>query len=105
MLGGVGCILELLQDDAARDAVAQLLCCLDGSGHTVFSTCQPDLGTVGLHEVATFDTHRLRHRQNQFVALDGTDECQPYASVAAGRLDDGGTGFEQALLLGVFYHR
>ena len=105
MLGGVGAVLELLQDDASGDAVAQGLGSLDGTRHTVLAAGQTNLCTVGLHQVATLHTHRLRHRQDQFVALHGTDECETYARVTACRLDNRGTGLQQPFLLGVFNHR
>ena len=105
MLGGVGRILKLLQDDAAGNAVTQLLSSLDGTRHTVLATCQSYLSTISLHKVTTLDTHRLRHRQDELVALDSTDECQSYACVSTRRLDDGGTGLQQSFLFCVFYHR
>ena len=39
------------------------------------------------------------------VALDGGYQCQSYACIAAGGLDDGGARLQDALLLGVFNHR
>ena len=104
VLGRVGQVLKLLQDDRAGDVLAQFLGSLDGTSHAVLAACQLHLCTVSLHEVAALDGHRLRHGQNEVVPLDGTDESQTHTSVARGRLDDGGTRLEDALLLCVLHH-
>ena len=38
------------------------------------------------------------------VAFDGSHQCQTHAGVAAGGLDDGGSGLEEPLLFGLFNH-
>ena len=105
MLGGVGAILELLQDDTARDAVAQGFCGLDGTRHTVLATGQTNLCTIGFHQVTALDAHRLGHRQDQLITLDGTHEGQTYTRITARRLDNGGTWLQKALLLCILNHR
>ena len=54
---------------------------------------------------APFERHRLRHGENDLVALGGGDKCQRDARVAAGRLDDDGVLLQDAALFGVFNHR
>ena len=104
VLGGVGGVFELLEDDAAGRGIAQGFGCCDGALHAIFTRGQTHLGAISLDEVATFHAHGLGHGQDEVVALDGADESQAYARVAAGGFDDGGAGFEQAALFGILNH-
>ena len=101
---GVGSVLELLEDDAAGDAVAQGFSSSDGTFHAVLTRCETYLGAIGFHEVAALYAHGLRHCEDEVVALDGADEGEAYACVAAGRLDDGGAGLEDAVSLSILDH-
>ena len=38
------------------------------------------------------------------IALHGRYQCQSYTRVATGWLDDGGSWFQYAFLLGILYH-
>ena len=104
VLGGVGGVLKLLQDDGTGNTITQLLGGTDGTCHTVLATGQAYLSTVCLDKVATLHTHRLGHRQDELVTLDGGDEGESYASITAGGFDDGGSWFQQSFLLCVLYH-
>ena len=105
MLGGVGGVLELLQDNSTGSGVAQGLCLTDSTRHAVLTRGETHFGTVGFHEVSTLHAHGFRHGQNQVVALDSADQRQSDTSIAAGGFDDGGAGLQNALLLSVLNHR
>ena len=104
VLGRIGSILELLEDNAAWSIVTQFLCCTNSSRHTILAWCQYHLGTVSLHKVATLDAHRLRHGEDELIAFDSADESETYASITACRFDDGGSWLQEALLLSVLNH-
>ena len=100
----VGGVLKLLQYHAARYLALQLLGASDGSRHAVFATGQFYSCPIGFDEVATLHAHGLWHGEDEVIASHGRHQSQTHTRVAAGGLDDGGTGFEDATLLGVGNH-
>ena len=104
MGGGIGGVGELPEDNGALDLASQFLGPSDGAVHALGAGCQLDVGTHGTQEVAPFETHRFRHGEDGSVALEAGDPGQADARVAAGRLDDGGTGPQEALPLRVLDH-
>ena len=74
MGGWIGWILKLLEDDRARDAVAQFLSLGYGSLHARTAWCEHYFGSVGLDEVASLYGHGLRHGENEVESLDSADE-------------------------------
>ena len=84
--------------------LAQLFGCFDGAFHAVFPAGELYVCAVSLHQGAALDAHRLGHGKNEWVAFYGCDESQPDACVAAGGLDDCGTGLELPCSLGFFDH-
>ena len=104
MLGRVGWVLELLQDDTAWNRVAQLLSSTDSTSHSVLTAGQTHLGTIGLHQVTTLHTHGLGHGENEVIATYGRYQCQSDTCVTTGGFDDGSSRLEDAFLLSIFYH-
>ena len=104
MLGWVGLVLKLLQDDTSWDAVAQFLGSTDCSRHAVLARSEAHLSTVCLNKVATLHTHGVGHGEDELVALHCTHQCQSHTRVSTGRLDDGCTRLEQTLSLCVLDH-
>ena len=101
---GVGGILKLLQYDAARNGFPQTVRLVYSTFHSCCSGSQNDFRPVCLHEFAALYAHRLGHRKNQRVALNGRHESQSHAGVAACRLDDGGSWTQQSFLFGILDH-
>ena len=71
VLGRVGRILKLLEDNAAWDRVAQLLSSTDSTSHSVLATGQAHLSAIGLHQIATLHAHGLGHGENEVIATNG----------------------------------
>ena len=105
VLGGVGSVFKLLQDNCTGYAVTQLLGSADGTRHTVFSRGEANLSTVGFYQVTALHAHGLGHGKDKVVALNGADQCQSYASISAGGFNDGGSRLQDAFLLSILNHR
>ena len=101
----VGRVVELLRHEVVLVLRHQLLGGEDGAGHALDRRREDELGAVALQQLAALGAHVVRHRQDQLVALHGSDHREADAGVAGRRLDDGGAGLEHAALLGVLDHR
>ena len=75
-----------------------------GAFHTVNTRSQHQFRTESFQEVAALQTHCVGHCQYQLVTFGGGYKSQPYARIATGRFDEGGTGLQQPFCLGIFYH-
>jgi len=53
--------------------------------HSLGGVGEDELGAKGSQQNSALDGHRSRHRQNEFVALGGSDEGQGDPCVPAGR--------------------
>ena len=71
MLGGVGCVLKLLQDHCSGNAVSQLFGGADGTWHAVLARGETHLSTISLHEIPTLNAHGFGHGKDKVIALDG----------------------------------
>ena len=100
----VGGILKLAGHKAARGGGGQLVGLLDGAGHAPGAGGQHDLGTEGLQQIAALHAHGVGHGQDDMVPAGGPDGGQTDAGIAAGGFNDGGAGFQLALLLGGVQH-
>ena len=83
----------------------QLVRLRDRALHAVLAGREHELGAVGRDELAALDGHRIRHREDQVVALHRGDQRQADAGVAARRLDERAAGLEDAGLLRRLDHR
>ena len=102
---GVGRVLELLRDERVRRGLVQLLGLGDGALHAVLAGGEDQLRAVRGGELAALDAHRVRHRQDQVVALDRRDQRQADARVPARRLDQRPARLERAGRLRRLDHR
>ncbi len=101
----VGRIVKLLQNIAVGRVGQDLVSLGDGPFHAVGTRRQHDLGAKRPQQNAPLQAHCFRHREDDLVALDGGDEGEGDAGVAAGGLDqDGFAGLDLALLLRVVDH-
>ena len=56
-------------------------------------------------QLAPFDAHGIGHGQTEAIIFGGTDKCQRYSRVAAGRFHNEGFGGDCAVKLGGRDHR
>ncbi|MEJ0043443.1 MAG: hypothetical protein WDM81_15020 [Rhizomicrobium sp.] len=62
----------------------------DGGAHAALGRLgEHDLGAEQAQHLAPLQRHRIRHDEDQLVALGGRDEGERDAGIAAGRLDQG----------------
>ena len=97
-------IYKLSRDIAVRDFFCQLLCFCDGTFHTLCTFCQYQFCTICFQDVSSFNTHRVRHGQDNAVSFCCCDGCQSDAGISGGRLDDNRTFFQKSFVLSVFDH-
>src|SRR5262249_47459649 len=100
----VGRGVELLGHEVAPVLLYHVLGGGDGAGHAFDSGREDELGAEALKEATALVAVVVGHREDDFVALDGADEGEADAGVAAGRLDDGVARLEEAAGLGVLDH-
>ena len=94
---GICRVLELLQHQRVGQRGDQRLGALDGAAHAARGGDQFQLGAEDQQHLAPFQRHRVRHGQDQAVALRRRDEGQRDAGIARGRLDqDGRPGVDAA---------
>jgi len=79
--------------------------CLGHHPHAAFRCrCDRDLGAEKAHQLAPLDAERLRHRDDERIALLGAHHRQADAGVAARRFDHRLARLELAGRLGVLDH-
>ncbi|MOA00732.1 hypothetical protein D3C78_1201050 [compost metagenome] len=100
----VGGVLELLGNPGAGRLRGQFLGAGDRALHALFLGREVKARAIGQHQAPALDGHAVGHDQHQLVALDGGDQGQAHAGVAAGRLDDGAAGLQAAGLFRVLDH-
>ena len=100
----IGRVLELLWHPGTGVLFDQFLRPGDGTLHSLLARRQVERRSISQHQATPLDRHAVRHHQNQLVALDGRHHRQADASVAGGRLDDGGTRLQLPAGLGRFDH-
>ena len=105
MDGDIGRVFELARHPASRRFGDQLGGAGDGALHALFARREVKRGTIGEHQPPPLDRHRFRHDEDELIALDRCHHGKANAGVAAGRLDDGATGFQAAIGFGRLDHR
>ena len=105
MRGRVRLVRELRRDEGARRLFGELFGFRNGALHALAAVRQHDLRAIGLQQVAALDAHRLRHREDGFVASCRRDAREADARVARRRLDDDAAGLQLALFLRLLDHR
>ena len=88
----------------ARDAFGHVLVILSVAFADI-GTGEDDLRTHGLQMKNLFAAHLVGNDQNEFIALQRSDQCQAKPGIASRRLDDRATGFEPAIPLRRLDHR
>ena len=87
---GVGGIVELAEDVAVGRVGQDLVGLGDGAFHAVGAGGQDDFRSEGRSRTRRSSAHGLGHGEDELVALDGGDEGERDAGVAAGGLDEDG---------------
>ena len=77
---------------------------INGSTHPFFARGQIEFGSVGCHDLSTFDTHRFWHDQNDFVAFHRSHHSQANACITRCRFNNGAATSKHPLGFGVFDH-
>src|SRR5581483_1962056 len=96
---------KLLQDVAVRSIALDFLGLRHGSLHAAGTGREHQFRAEGHQQYTAFQAHGVRHNQDQLVSLYGSNEGQPDAGVATGRLDQNRLArLNSAGLLGVFNH-
>lgn len=101
---GVGRIAELSKDHGSGNLPAQGLGPCNGPLHPFVSGREDHPGSVGGHQAAPLDAHRLGHGQDQPIALQGADQRQPHAGISARGFDDRTAGAERGAGFGLLDH-
>ena len=92
----VGRVAELPGQHGVLATVGDLLGLGDGALHALGSRGENELGTVGAHDGAALDGHRVRHDDDGLEAAGRRDHGQGDTGVAGGALDDGAARLEAA---------
>ena len=101
----IGGVVELRQDEAVRRLAKKFICLGNCALHPVGAGGQHDLRAKCEQQYAALQAHGLGHGEDEAIALDGRDECETDARVAAGGLDQRRlAGGDLASLLGRFNH-
>ena len=75
-----------------------------GSLHAFCTAGQYQFGPQGFEQGAAFDTHRLRHGQDEMISFRSRNKGQSYAGVSAGGFYQGGTRLQQSALFSILNH-
>ncbi len=89
-MSGIGQVLELHRHPGIWNLLHQLLGLPDRPNHAVRGRCEHQLCPIREEQDAPFQTHALRHGENQAVTARGRDPGERNAGIAAGWFDDGG---------------
>ena len=88
----IGRIVKLSGNEGTGDFAVELLRLRNRPFHAFRSGCQYNLGAISLQQLTPFHAHRLRQRKNGFITSRRSHSRQADSRIAAGRLDNGGTG-------------
>ena len=94
-------IIELTSDDGARILLMKFLSLRDGALHAVLTRGENNLSTIGMDHVAAFNRHRIRHDDDNLVAMSAANHGNTNTGVAGGRFVNRGTGLQTARLFSV----
>ena len=100
----VGRIIKLLQHDRTINLGHQFFSTGNRTFHALGRRGQVNLCPQKHQHLAPFNRHAFRHGQNKVVALGRSNESQRNTGIARSRLNQGGTRFDLARLLGGFDH-
>ena len=105
MHGRVCRVGELRWDQAVRDLLVKFFCFCDRALHALRAFRKNEFCAVSLHELSSFDGHRVRHYDDRSVSScccysSKTDTC-----VTGCRLDDRCCWLQDTLCLCVIEHR
>jgi hypothetical protein len=95
---------ELPGHDAVRRGGVDFVRACDGSGHPLGPVGQNKLGTVCLHEQATFDGHGFGHGDDQAIPAGSSHRSQTDAGIAGSGLDNGAARLQATVRLGLVDH-
>lgn len=85
--------------ESARDAIiGALIFGFDVGG------ANDDFGAEGLEHIHFFLALLVGRGENTAIAAHASDEREAHSGIAGGTFDDGATGFEQAIFLGIVDH-
>ena len=97
LVGGRVCrVHELTRDKAVRNFLREFCCASDCTLHALSTFGENDFCTVGLDELATFNTHGFRHHDDDAVAASGGDRSKTDTSVTRSRFYNHGTRLKLA---------
>jgi hypothetical protein len=103
-ISGFAGFSELLEDQVARVLRGHLLGALDRALHPLGARREHELRAERDEQLAALDAHRLRHREDEPVALRRGSEREPDPGVAARRLEQDRVRLDLPLALGGLNH-
>ena len=98
-------VRELARDETVRSLLRELLSLRDGALHALRALGEDKLRAVRFEKRPALNAHCLRHREYDAIASRSGDRRETDAGIAAGRLDNDGSGLQKTLRLGVIDHR
>ena len=98
-------VYELSRDVAVRDFFGKFVCFGDRTFHSLGSLCQNQFCAVCFQDVSTFNTHGLRHSEDDSVSFRCCDGCKTDSCVSGCRLDDHGSFLEDSFCFSILDHR
>ena len=100
----IGRIYKLTRNEAVRNGFCKLLGSTNGTLHTQRSRSQFQFGTESLEEVSSFNTHGIRHGNNDPVSAGGGNHGKTDTGISGGRFDNYRISGESAAFFRILNH-
>ena len=104
MGGGIHGVYKLPGQEAVGDLLTQFLRPGDGAAHALPARGEFQLGAVGLHQLAAFLAHGIRHNDDGSVPSGRRHGGKADAGIPGGGLNNDGIRLQQPLFLGIVQH-